>query len=140
MQPEPTGSGNAVLHARAAIGDEPFAVMLPDDIFDNANEPCLRRMLDASRRVNAPVVALKEVSPCDVRKFGMVEWLRSLRRGDACTDSPAWSKNLTNSSEARSKFGIVGRYVLTSEIFGLLAESRPGANGKYQLTDGLLAP
>lgn len=135
VQREPTGSGSAVLLARGAIGNEPFAVMLPDDIFDNANAPCLRQALDASTRVNAPMVALRKVQPREVRKFGMAEIASSdgrVHRLSAMVEKPELTL-------APSNLGIVGRYILMPEIFQFLAETRPGKNGEYQLTDGLMA-
>ncbi len=133
-QAEPLGLGHAVLQARAAVGDEPFAVMLPDDIFD-ADPPCLRQLLEVAEAREGPVVALMRVAPADLSKYGIVE------------TSPAGPRlyRLTGMVEkpephaAPSDFAIVGRYVLTPEIFGILADGQPGAGGEIQLTDGLLA-
>ena len=133
-QAEPLGLGHAVLQARAAIGDEPFAVMLPDDIFD-AEPPCLRQLLDVAETREGPVVALMRVARADLSKYGIVE------------ASPAGPRlyRLTGMVEkpephnAPSDFAIVGRYVLTPEIFGILADGQPGTGGEIQLTDGLLA-
>ena len=133
-QAEPLGLGHAVLQAHAAIGDEPFAVMLPDDIFD-AEPPCLRQLLDVAETREGPVVALMRVAPADLSKYGIVE------------ASPAGPRlyRLTGMVEkpephnAPSDFAIVGRYVLTPEIFAILADGQPGTGGEIQLTDGLLA-
>jgi UTP--glucose-1-phosphate uridylyltransferase len=132
-QAQPMGLGHAVLQARAAIGDEPFAVILPDDIFDS-ERPCLRQLLDVAEAREAPVVALMRVAPQDISKYGIVEAAPAgerLHRLTGMVEKPAPSK-------APSDFAIVGRYVLTPEIFGLLAEGKPGAGGEIQLTDGLL--
>ena len=133
-QAEPLGLGHAVLQARAAIGDEPFAVMLPDDIFD-AEPPCLRQLLDVAETREGPVVALMRVARADLSKYGIV---------DASPAGPRLYR-LTGMVEkpephnAPSDFAIVGRYVLTPEIFAILADGQPGTGGEIQLTDGLLA-
>ncbi len=133
-QDQPLGLGHAVLQAREAVGDEPFAVMLPDDIFDS-ERPCLRQLLDTSEALNAPSVALMRVAKSEIPKYGIVE-VRPARprlyelRG--MVEKPPIE-------QAPSDFAIVGRYVLTADIFDLLARGRPGAGGEIQLTDGLLA-
>jgi UTP--glucose-1-phosphate uridylyltransferase len=133
-QDRPLGLGHAVLQAREAIGDEPFAVILPDDIFDS-EPPCLRQLLDVAETREAPTVALMRVEPADISKYGIVEASpagQRLHRLNGMVEKPEPSK-------APSDFAIVGRYVLTAEIFGLLVECKPGAGGEIQLTDGLLA-
>ncbi|MBV8054643.1 MAG: UTP--glucose-1-phosphate uridylyltransferase [Deltaproteobacteria bacterium] len=133
-QHEPLGLGHAVLQAHRAIGDEPFAVILPDDIFDS-ERPCLRQLLDTSEAENAPAVALMRVGRSEIPKYGIVDVgpvrprLYELR---GMVEKPPVE-------EAPSDFAIVGRYVLTPDIFDLLARGRPGAGGEIQLTDGLLA-
>ena len=132
-QAEPFGLGHAVLQARAAVGDEPFAVILPDDIFDS-DPPCLRQLIDVAEAREAPVVALMHVAPQDLSKYGIVEGSPAgprLMRLNGMVEKPEPAK-------APSDFAIVGRYVLTPEIFGLLAAGKPGAGGEIQLTDGLL--
>jgi len=133
-QTQPMGLGHAVLQAREAIGDEPFAVILPDDIFDS-ERPCLRQLMDVAEAREAPVVALMRVAPQDISKYGIVEASPAgerLHRLSGMVEKPEASK-------APSDFAIVGRYILTPEIFSLLAEGKPGAGGEIQLTDGLLA-
>jgi UTP--glucose-1-phosphate uridylyltransferase len=133
-QAEPLGLGHAVLQSRKAVGAEPFAVMLPDDIFD-CPRPCLRQLLDAAERNDAPVVALLKVARSEISKYGIVdakaagERLFELR---GMVEKPAPEK-------APSDFAIMGRYVLTPEIYDLLAEGKPGAGGEIQLTDALMA-
>jgi UTP--glucose-1-phosphate uridylyltransferase len=133
-QDQPHGLGHAVLQAREAVGNEPFATMLPDDIFDSA-VPCLRQLLDVAESKDAPVVALRRVPRSDIPRYGIV----SVR-----PDGPRLYE-LTGMVEkppiekAPSEFAILGRYVLTPDIFALLAEGKPGVGGEIQLTDGLLA-
>jgi UTP--glucose-1-phosphate uridylyltransferase len=133
-QVEPLGLGHAVLQARKAVGDEPFAAMLPDDIFD-CPRPCLRQLLDAAEKNDSPVVALLKVARSEISKYGIVdakaagERLFELR---GMVEKPAPEK-------APSDFAIMGRYVLTPDIWDLLANGKPGAGGEIQLTDALMA-
>ena len=133
-QHQPLGLGHAVLQAREAIGDEPFAVILPDDIFD-CPRPCLRQLLDVAEPADAPTVAVLRVPRSELSKYGIV------------AIKPAGSRRyeLTGMVEkppidqAPSEFAIMGRYILTPDIFDYLARVKPGAGGEIQLTDGLLA-
>jgi UTP--glucose-1-phosphate uridylyltransferase len=133
-QTQPLGLGHAVLQAREAVGDEPFAVMLPDDIFDSPR-PCLRQCLDVAEERDAPVVALLRVARSELSKYGIVD---AKSAGDrtyelhGMVEKPAPDK-------APSEFAIMGRYVLTPDIFELLAAGKPGAGGEIQLTDALMA-
>ena len=132
-QKEPLGLGHAVLQAREAVGDEPFAVMLPDDIFDCAR-PCLRQLLDVAESDDAPVVALLKVARSEIPKYGIVvaKAVRArLYELSGMVEKPPVEK-------APSDLAIMGRYVLTPDIFPLLADGRPGAGGEIQLTDALL--
>jgi UTP--glucose-1-phosphate uridylyltransferase len=133
-QVRPLGLGHAVLQARDAVGGEPFAVMLPDDIFD-CPRPCLAQLLDASARTDAPVVALLRVARSELPKYGIVEAKGAgprLFELSGMVEKPPIEK-------APSDLAIMGRYVLPPEIFGLLADAKPGAGGEIQLTDALMA-
>jgi len=133
-QRQPLGLGHAVLQARAAVGDEPFAVMLPDDIFDSPR-PCLRQCLDVAEKFDAPVVALLRVARSELSKYGIVDAVAAGERTyelRGMVEKPPPEK-------APSEFAIMGRYVLTPDIFDLLAEGKPGAGGEIQLTDALMA-
>ncbi len=132
-QHAPLGLGHAVLQAREAVGDEPFAVILPDDIFDGAR-PCLRQLLDIAESEDAPVVALMRVPQGEIPKYGIVavKTVRPrLHQLIGMVEKPAVE-------QAPSDLAIMGRYVLTPDIFPLLAAGKPGAGGEIQLTDGLL--
>lgn len=132
-QEQPLGLGHAVLQARRAVGAEPFAVMLPDDIFD-CPRPCLGQMLAIAERRDAPVVALLKVARSEVSKYGIVTGDRvdeRLHRLTGMIEKPAPEK-------APGDLAIVGRYVLPPEIFEILARGRPGAGGEIQLTDALI--
>ena len=134
FQHEPLGLGHAVLQARVAVGDEPFAAMLPDDIFDS-ERPCLRQLLDVAEAEDTPVIALTRVAPSEISKYGIVDV-------SAVRPRVHHLKGMVEKPEADqapSNLAIMGRYVLTPDIFPLLAEGRPGAGGEIQLTDGMLA-
>lgn len=133
-QSTPLGLGHAVLQARDAVGNEPFAVMLPDDIFD-CERPCLRQLLDAAAVKDAPVVALLKVERSEISKYGIVDAVAAGNRTyelRGMVEKPA-------PENAPSDFAIMGRYVLTPDIFAILAEGKPGAGGEIQLTDALMA-
>jgi UTP--glucose-1-phosphate uridylyltransferase len=133
-QRHPLGLGHAVLQAHSVVGDEPFAVMLPDDIFDSPR-PCLRQCLDVAETRDAPVVALLRVARSELSKYGIVDAKAAGERTyelHGMVEKPAAEK-------APSEFAIMGRYVLTPDIFELLAAGKPGAGGEIQLTDALMA-
>jgi len=133
-QKEPLGLGHAVLQAREAVGNEPFAAILPDDIFDCAR-PCLRQLLDVAEHENAPTVALMRVPQSEISKYGIVE-VKPMR---ARLYELLGMVEKPPIEQAPSDFAILGRYVLTPDIFSLLAEGQPGAGGEIQLTDALMA-
>jgi len=133
-QTQPLGLGHAVLQARDAVGDEPFAVMLPDDIFDSSR-PCLRQLLDVAEAEDAPTVALMKVPPSEIPKYGIVE-VKPNRPGLYELQGMVEKPSLEN---APSDFAIMGRYILSPDIFSLLANGQPGAGGEIQLTDALMA-
>jgi len=133
-QTEPLGLGHAVLQARDQVGDEPFALFLPDDIIDSKT-PCLRQLLDVAEKRDAPVVALLRVEHSEVSKYGIVAVKPA---GDRLYELTGMIEKPTVES-APSDFAIMGRYVLPQEIFELIAHSKPGAGGEIQITDALLA-
>jgi UTP--glucose-1-phosphate uridylyltransferase len=133
-QKQPLGLGHAVLQAREAVGDEPFAVMLPDDIFDS-EKPCLRQLLETSESEDAPTVALMRVAQSDIPKYGIVDMepvKPRLYELHGMVEKP-------RIEDAPSDIAIVGRYVLTPDVFALLESGKPGAGGEIQLTDALQA-
>jgi UTP--glucose-1-phosphate uridylyltransferase len=136
-QKEALGLGHAVLRTRELIGDEPFAVVLSDDVID-ARPPCLRQLVDVYEHYGAAVLALMEVPPDQVSFYGIVEAeplphngvTGRLYRIRSLVEKPA-------PSEAPSNLAIIGRYVLVPEIFASIEATRPGLGGEIQLTDGL---
>jgi UTP--glucose-1-phosphate uridylyltransferase len=133
-QQKPRGLGHAVGMARAHIGEEPFAVLLPDDIMAASN-PILSDMVAAYGRHGASVIALREVSDEEVSLYGAVAFdpvvgEERLLRLRGMVEKPS-------REEAPSHLGIMGRYVLSPEIFECIAKVTPGAGGELQLTDAM---
>lgn len=131
-QPEPLGLGHAVLCGRDAVGDAPFAVMLPDDIID-ADPPALGQMLDVFAECGGPVVLVERVPRDAVHRYGIIaaEPIRDgVFRVTDLVEKPA-------PADAPSDLAIIGRYVLTPDLFPTLAATERGAGGEIQLTDGL---
>ncbi|MGO9061657.1 MAG: UTP--glucose-1-phosphate uridylyltransferase [Candidatus Binataceae bacterium] len=132
-QTQPLGIGHAVLQAKAAVGNEPFAVILPDDIFD-CETPCLRQLMDVAQAQDGPVVALLRLPRAEVSKYGIVEATQlgpRLHRLTGMVEKPPVEK-------APSDMAIMGRYLLPPEIFGILEHAKPGHGGEIQLTDALM--
>ncbi|MBM3745685.1 MAG: UTP--glucose-1-phosphate uridylyltransferase GalU [Acidobacteria bacterium] len=136
-QKEALGLGHAVLRARDLVGQEPFAVVLSDDVIES-EVPCLRQLLDVYEFFQAPVLALMEVPADQVSAYGIVEADPVQHNGR--TDCLYRIHNLVEKpapAEAPSRLAIIGRYVLTPEIFDCLERTAPGSLGEIQLTDGL---
>jgi len=131
-QKEPLGLGHAVLCARRFIGDEPFAVLLGDDIL-KSDPPCLRQMIDAYEESGSSVVAVMEVPWDQTHKYGIVDIGSSEQKVAGVRDIV--EKPLPG--QAPSNLAVVGRYVLDSAIFDLLERAEPGKGGEIQLTDSL---
>jgi len=134
-QGEPLGLGHAVLVTRNLIGDEPFAVILGDDVID-ANPPALKQMIDVYERVQGPVLAVERVAPDDVSSYGIVaiDESQTLGRGVYRV------KDLVEKprrEEAPSNLAIIGRYILTPDIFDALDATSRDKTGEIQLTNGL---
>jgi UTP--glucose-1-phosphate uridylyltransferase len=136
-QQSPRGLGHAILTARDLVDDEPFAVLLSDDVIVNP-VPCLKQMLAVFEHHGRSVVAIQKVDRKSVSNYGVI-------RGQLVSD-PQWHERLyriedmvekPNPREAPSNLAVIGRYILTPTIFAELAATIPGAGGEIQLTDGL---
>jgi len=128
----PRGLGHAVLCAKEIIGNEPFAVLLGDDLVDS-QVPCTKQMIDVYEKYQKSVVALMEVGDSDVPKFGIVG-------GRKIEDRVLELNQMVEKpklADAPSKLAIVGRYILTPKIFDLLEQTDPGKGGEIQLTDAM---
>jgi UTP--glucose-1-phosphate uridylyltransferase len=131
-QGEPRGLGHAVLCARSAVGNEPFAVLLGDDLLD-AKVPGIGQLIDAYQRLGTGVIALKEVPADQAHMYGIADGERDGARG--LKISKLVEKPAPGTTSSRS--AVIGRYVLPPEIFQILADTPPGRGGEIQLTDGL---
>ena len=131
-QKKPLGLGHAVLCARDLVGDEPFAVMLADDLIDSA-KPCIRQLLEIFEQYDESVIALMEVPQDEVHRYGVIKG-RPLNPGlyqiEATVEKPPVK-------DAPSRMAIIGRYILRPELFQILENLPPGKGGEIQLTDGL---
>ncbi|WP_270942890.1 UTP--glucose-1-phosphate uridylyltransferase GalU [Romboutsia lituseburensis] len=131
-QKEPKGLGDAIYCARHFIGDEPFAVMLGDDIVDN-NIPCLKQLIDAYDEYRTTILGVQKVDIKDTNKYGIIS-------AKYIEDRVYKVKDLVEkpeSSNAPSNIAILGRYIITPEIFDILENLPPGKGGEVQLTDAL---
>ena len=131
-QKEQLGLGHAVLIARDIIADEPFAVLLPDDVIDS-RVPALKQMIEVYQQRGTSVIAVERVSPQDTVKYGIIEpkeISHRLYQVLSLAEKP-------EPQEAPSDLGIVGRYILVPEIFDALAATPPGRIKEIQLTDAL---
>jgi len=136
-QKEAMGLGHAVLRAKELVGNEPFAVVLSDDVIE-AEIPCLRQLLDVYEFYGASVVALMEVEGAAISAYGAVDAEPVNHNGGR--DRLFRIRNLVEKpkpSEAPSNLAIIGRYVLTPEIFHSIESIDPGSGGEIQLTDAL---
>ena len=133
-QTEQLGLGHAVFCAQPLIKDEPFAVILADDLIDQASPGCLANMVANYQKYQASVIAVTAVAPEQVSNYGIIRlndnnFAQPLK---GIVEKPAIDK-------APSNFGVVGRYILTPEIFTFLAEGKRGVGGEIQLTDAIAA-
>ncbi|MDC0704556.1 MULTISPECIES: UTP--glucose-1-phosphate uridylyltransferase GalU [Priestia] len=134
-QKEPKGLGHAIHCARSFIGDEPFAVMLGDDVVQSET-PCLKQLMNVYEKYECAVVGVQEVPRKETSKYGIVgpkgEPLeKGLLDVETLVEKP-------NPEEAPSGYAIMGRYILTPEIFDILSREEIGAGGEIQLTDAIL--
>ncbi len=132
-QAEPLGLGHAVLQARSVVGQEPFAVLLADDLIANGSEGCLKRMIDIFEANQSSVLAVEQVQPQDTNKYGIVaaEPIENrLSRVVQIVEKP-------KPQEAPSTLAVVGRYIFTPAIFDCLKRTGQGTGGEIQLTDAI---
>ena len=131
-QEQPLGLGHAVLMGAPAVGDEPFAVLLPDDVID-ADPPALRRMAELFEELDGPLLLVERVPRDAVNRYGIID-AAPIRPGvfevRGLVEKP-------DPEDAPSDLAIVGRYILTPDLFPVLERTGAGAGGEIQLTDGL---
>jgi len=134
-QSEALGLGHAVLCASPVVGDEPFAVILADDLID-AEVPVMRQMVDVAARENVSTIGVMEVPAADVGSWGIVETLTGTTP-DSRVAAISRIVEKPKAGSTPSTLAVVGRYVLTPRIFHHLRTMPPGAGGEIQLTDGI---
>jgi len=132
-QSEALGLGHAVLCALPAIEQEPFAVILADDLIDGGERSCLSQMVEQYERYSSSVLGVEQVAQEETYKYGIVDSValeKHIHRVDGIVEKPS-------PSEAPSTLAVVGRYILTPEIFEMLKKTERGAGGEIQLTDAI---
>lgn len=132
-QPHPAGLGDAIYRAKSFVGDEPFVVMLGDDLM-NDKEPLTKQLIDRYNKTHASTIAVMRVPHEEVSKYGVIDPSGEIESGlynvQSFVEKPAVD-------EAPSDLAIIGRYLLTPEIFDILATQKPGRGGEIQLTDAI---
>jgi len=131
-QKQALGLGHAILCARDFVGNEPFAVLLGDDIID-AERPCLGQLLEVHRKYHGTVLALEQVPKENISSYGCVAASHIAKNVYEVTDLVEKPKP----QDAPSDLAIIGRYILTPDIFPILAMQQPGKGGEIQLTDAI---
>jgi UTP--glucose-1-phosphate uridylyltransferase len=137
-QKEALGLGHAILTAKDLVGPEPFAVMLGDDVVDGET-PCIQQLLNVYDKYQASVLAVQTVEGPEISRYGVIQDYPLPKNGDErirrisdLVEKPSWG-------EAPSNLAIIGRYILTPEIFSILKHTLPDRRGEIQLTNGLRA-
>lgn len=134
-QPRPLGLGHAVLCAKSVVGNEPFAVLLADDLIDGGDEPVMAQMATLFERYQASIVGVEEVDRDKTDKYGIVKC-------EPLEDRVSEVRHIVEKpapAQAPSNLGVVGRYILTPRIFELLEQTPRGSGGEIQLTDAIEA-
>lgn len=131
-QKEPKGLGHAISCARTFVGNEPFAVMLGDDVVDS-RVPCLKQLIDCYNEYKTTIIGVQEVPHEEVYKYGIVKGMNIEDRVYKVKDLVEKPKP----EEAPSDVAILGRYIITPQIFDILSNTTPGKGGEIQLTDAL---
>ncbi|WP_426415790.1 UTP--glucose-1-phosphate uridylyltransferase GalU [Aestuariirhabdus sp. LZHN29] len=132
-QREMKGLGHAILTGKPLVGNEPFAVVLADDLCLNQEEGVLKQMVDLYRQFRCSIVAVEEVPRDQIHKYGVIagEMIREdIYRVDKLVEKPS-------AEQAPSNLAIIGRYILTPDIFDILEQTAPGKGGEIQITDAL---
>ncbi len=132
-QKSPLGLGHAVLCASQLVGNEPFAVLLADDLIDGGNKSCLAQMMDVFQQNQASVIAVQKIPLADTKKYGVIDVLStsdSITKIHGIIEKPS-------PAQAPSDLAVVGRYILTPRIFSLLENITTGSGGEIQLTDAI---
>jgi UTP--glucose-1-phosphate uridylyltransferase len=131
-QKEPLGLGHAILCAKRTVGEEPFAVLLGDDLID-AKIPCIKQMIDVYQEMDGALIAIQKVPRSETHLYGIIKGKRVKERVYRIEEMVEKPKQ----GRAPSNLAIIGRYILPPQIFGILEKVSPDIKGEIQLTDGL---
>ena len=132
-QKEPRGLGHAISCAKTFVGNEPFAVLLGDDLVYNEEKPCLKQLMDCYNEYGTSILGVQTVDAKDVDKYGIIKGIHiegKVHKVRGLVEKPVVE-------EAPSNIAILGRYIITPQIFKILEETKPGRGGEIQLTDAL---
>ncbi|MCC2717820.1 UTP--glucose-1-phosphate uridylyltransferase GalU [Finegoldia magna] len=134
-QKKKNGLGDAIKYAESFVGNEPFAILLGDDIIYNTPDelPCIKQMVDIYETEESPILGVQEVLWDDVDKYGIVNGVKT---SDRITEVESLVEKPSR-EEATTNLAILGRYIVTPDIFPILHETKPGKNNEIQLTDAL---
>ncbi|STY29040.1 glucose-1-phosphate uridylyltransferase [Legionella wadsworthii] len=133
-QAEPNGLGDAVLQAKSVIGNEPFAVILPDDLILTLEKNCLQQMVELFAQTQTNIIAVEEIDSKDIQKYGVVDPTKKIN------SSTYFIKGIVEKpipEHAPSNLGVVGRYIFTPDIFASIENTKCGNGGEIQLTDAI---
>jgi UTP--glucose-1-phosphate uridylyltransferase len=131
-QKQALGLGHAILQAKDFVGNEPFAVLLADDVMD-AEKPALQQLMDAHEKYNAPVIATMQIRDETISRFGVIdadEVEPGIFKLKSIVEKPKFE-------DAPSDMAVIGRYIFTPELFGAIEQIKPGAGGEYQVADAM---
>lgn len=131
-QKQALGLGHAILQAKDFVGDDPFAVLLADDVID-AETPALRQLIDVYEKYDAPVIATMQIDDETISRFGVIdaeEVEEGVYKLKSIVEKPKYE-------EAPSNMAVIGRYIFTPELFGAIEQIEPGAGGEYQVADAM---
>ncbi|MBA2621086.1 MAG: UTP--glucose-1-phosphate uridylyltransferase GalU [Acidobacteria bacterium] len=132
-QKQALGLGHAILQAKDFVGDEPFAVLLADDVMDSGETPALKQLIDVYQRFDAPVIATMQIKGEAISRFGVID-------GDEIEPNILKIKSVVEKpkfKDAPSDMAVVGRYIFKPELFGAIERIDPGAGGEYQVADAV---
>ena len=135
-QSQMLGLGHAILTGEPLIGDEPFAVILADDLCTNTNKNIILQMKEVYKKYNCSIIAIEEVPVEMTNRYGIIAG--NLIDGTDDTYQVSDMVEKPDSSDAPTNLGIIGRYILTPDIFDIIRNMKPGKNGEIQITDALL--
>lgn len=132
-QKEPKGLGHAIYCARAFIGNEPFAVLLGDDVVYSDDKPCIKQLIDCFDKYNKTILGVQKVPANEVFKYGIISGKKIDKEVYMVNDMV----EKPDINRSPSNMAILGRYIITPEIFNILQNTKPGKGGEIQLTDAL---